>query len=79
MATLITRYSETSRPQTMTNGEWRLYQRLKEKLEDDYLVWYDVPIGSRRRQPDFIILHPLRGVIILEVKDWKLDNRVVGK
>lgn len=52
-------------------GERRLAQRLESKLEDDYLLWYDVPVGKKQLHPDFIILHPSRGLIILEVKDWK--------
>ena len=59
--------------QSMTSGERRLAKRLQEKLEDDYLLWYNVPVGHKRRYPDFILLHPLRGIIILEVKDWSLD------
>ncbi len=58
----------------MTAGERRLAHRLRELLEDDYLVWYDIPIGSQRRYPDFIVLHPARGLLFLEVKDWKLDT-----
>lgn len=27
--------------------------------------------GKKRRYPDFIILHPSRGLLFLEVKDWK--------
>ena len=58
----------------MTSGEKRFAQRLEGKLEDEYLCWYDVPVGPARLHPDFIILHPRRGLIILEVKDWKLDT-----
>jgi hypothetical protein len=58
----------------MTAGERRLAQRLEDKLEDDYLVWYDVPVGHKRLHPDFILLHPQWGLIILEVKDWKLET-----
>lgn len=58
----------------MTSGERRLAERLEQKLEDDYLCWYDVPVGAKRRQPDFIILHPRRGVLVLEVKDWRLET-----
>ena len=32
-----------------------------------------MPIGPRGLHPDFVILHPRRGLLILEVKDWKLD------
>ena len=72
MATLIPSYrSSASR---MTSGERRLAQRLEANLEDDYLLWYDVPIGSKRMHPDFIVLHPSRGIFALEVKDWKLDT-----
>jgi hypothetical protein len=45
----------------MTGGEKRFAQRLEKKLEDDYLLWYDVPIGPANTHPDFIILHPQRG------------------
>ncbi|GAB6044217.1 hypothetical protein JCM17961_49020 [Endothiovibrio diazotrophicus] len=45
----------------MTSGERRVAQRLKGLLEDDYTVWYDIPVGRQRRYPDFIILHPSRG------------------
>ena len=53
----------------MTGGEKRFAARLEQKLEDDYLLWYDVAVGSKQLHPDFIILHPLRGLLILEVKD----------
>ena len=58
----------------MTPGERRLGQRLETLLEDDYTVWYDTPVGRNRRYPDYIILHPGRGLLFLEVKDWKLDT-----
>jgi len=58
----------------MTSGEKRLAERLEKKLEDDYLCWYDVPVGPKALKPDFIVLHPLRGWLVLEVKDWKLDT-----
>ncbi|MEO1446039.1 MAG: 3'-5' exonuclease, partial [Cyanobacteria bacterium J06635_11] len=72
MTTLIPSYhSSASR---MTSGEKRLAQRLTSKLGDDYLIWYDVPVGPKCLHPDFIILHPSHGLFVLEVKDWKLDT-----
>jgi hypothetical protein len=72
MATLIPALgSVTSR---MTGGERRFAERLEAKLEDDYLCWYDVAIGEKTRHPDFIVFHPSRGLLILEVKDWRLDT-----
>ncbi len=58
----------------MERGEKRLARRLESLLEDDYLCWYDIPVGKIRRYPDFIVLHPQRGLLFLEVKDWKIDN-----
>ena len=58
----------------MTSGERRLAERLEQKLEDDYLLWYDVPIGPKQTHPDFVVLHPRRGLLILETKDWKLET-----
>lgn len=72
MATLIPAYSSCA--SRMTSGERRLAQRLEAKLDDDYLCWYDVPIGTRHLHPDFVVLHPNRGFLVLEVKDWKLEN-----
>ncbi len=58
----------------MTSGEKRLARRLEAYLEDDYLCWYDIPVGRKNRYPDFIILNPARGLLFLEVKDWCLDT-----
>lgn len=52
-------------------GERRVLHQLKRCLEDDYIVWHDVPIGPRARQPDFVVLSPRWGVLLLEVKDWR--------
>src|ERR1041384_1165910 len=58
----------------MMAGERRFARRLESHLEDDYLCWYDVPVGGRNVHPDFLILHPRRGMLVVEVKDWKLDS-----
>ncbi|WP_424681774.1 3'-5' exonuclease [Frateuria sp. YIM B11624] len=72
MATLIpTRNSCLPR---MTAGEKRFSERLEQKLEDDYLLWYDVPVGLKQRHPDFVVFHPRRGLLVLEVKDWKAET-----
>jgi hypothetical protein len=57
-----------------TSGEKRLAARFADLLEDDYLCWYDVPVGPKYQHPDFIVLHPGRGLLILEVKDWRIDS-----
>jgi hypothetical protein len=67
MATLIPAISAcVSR---MTSGERRVAERLEQKLDDDYLLWYDVPMGPRNTHPDFCVLHPRRGLLVLEIKE----------
>jgi hypothetical protein len=58
----------------MTAGERRFARVLESQLESDYLCWFEIPVGKRQRYTDFIILHPGRGLLLLEVKDWKLDT-----
>ena len=75
MATLIP--SMGSCVSRMTTGERRLAERLEQKLDDDYLLWYDVPMGPRNTHPDFCVMHPRRGILVLEVKDWKLGSTIL--
>lgn len=72
MAKLIPSLGSVAR--RMTSGERRFATRLESHLEDDYPCWYDVPIGGANRHPDFIVLNPRRGLLVLEVKDWKLET-----
>ena len=72
MATLIP--SRNSCLPRMTTGERIFSRRLEQKLEDDYLIWYDVPVGAKQSRPDFTIFHPGRGILVLELKDWKLET-----
>ncbi len=58
----------------LTPGERRFGTCLLRNLENDYRCWVDVPVGPKQRRPDFIILHPGRGILVLEVKDWKLST-----
>jgi len=51
-------------------GERQTLHQLKRCLSDDYMVWHNVPIGPQARQPDFVVLSPRRGLLILEVKHW---------
>ncbi len=74
MATLIpTMGSCVSR---MTAGERRVAERLEQKLDADYLLWYDVAVGPKHQHPDFVVMHPRRGILILEVKDFRLSTLI---
>lgn len=61
-----------------TRGELRLAERLKDFLEDNAVVWHNLPVGPRSRHPDFIIVHPANGLLVLEVKDWRLETIVAA-
>lgn len=74
MATFLS--SPLSAGARASNGERRLATRFAELLEDDYLCWYDVPVGPQYQHPDFVLLHPARGLLVLEVKDWSLESIV---
>ena len=58
-----------------SRGEERIFALLK-KLPDDYLIYYEPNIDNRH--PDFIVIAPDLGVIIIEVKGWYLDDIVKG-
>lgn len=51
-----------------TAGERLLFRTLKEYLPDDYIVYYEPEIHGRR--PDFVVIGPDLGVLVLEVKDY---------
>jgi hypothetical protein len=74
MAVLIPAYG--SCVARMTSGERRLAERLEQKLDADYLLWYDVAVGPKHQHPDFVVMHPRRGVLILEVKDFRLSTLI---
>ena len=60
---------------TATNGERKVFAALRDYLPEDYLVYYDIRVGDR--YPDFTVIGPDLGVIVLEVKDWRLKS-IVG-
>ncbi|OYQ38729.1 DNA helicase II [Rhodoferax sp. TH121] len=71
MATLIPSIGTSAFDST---GERRLAERLEQKLDADYLLWHNVPIGPKQTHPDFVLLHPRHGLLVLETKDWRLQT-----
>ena len=61
-------------------------ERLVHNLEEDCLIWYNdqgytasTPTPAKKGEgfprvafPDFVILHPRRGLLVLEVKDYRI-------
>ena len=62
MATLIPAIGSSAFDST---GERRLAERLEQKLDADYLLWHNVPIGPQQTHPDFVVLHARRGLLVL--------------
>lgn len=58
-------------PSRASRGEERTFALLK-NLPDDYLVYYEPNVDGRH--PDFIVIAPDLGVIVIEVKGWYLDD-----
>jgi hypothetical protein len=56
-------------PASSTAGEKRVFAAL-ERLPDDCLVYYEAVV--RGRYPDLIVILPEVGVLVIEVKDWRL-------
>jgi hypothetical protein len=71
MATLIPTLGAT---RFDSSGELRLAERLKDFLEENAWIWHNLPMGPRGRHPDFVILHPGNGILVLEAKDWRIDT-----
>jgi len=57
--------SLASRPR-VTSGERKVFEALRDELPEDYLVYYDTVV--RQRHPDFIVVGPGLGLVVLEVK-----------
>src|SRR5436309_700581 len=61
-------------PSSSSQGEKRLFAILQ-KLPDDYLVYYEPIINHR--YPDFVLIAPDLGILVIEVKGW-YPNDVQG-
>lgn len=72
MATVIPALASCVR--RMSAGEKRLAQRLDALLDEQWLCWYDVAFGPKHQHPDFVLLHPQQGLLVLELRDWKIDQ-----
>jgi hypothetical protein len=64
-------------PETISSeasqGEQRLFHILKAKLPEDFTVWHE-PRLQGNLYPDFTILSPTFGLLIIEVKGWYGGN-----
>ena len=59
-----------------TPGERKVFRFLREaaRPDTDFIGWYEPTIGEQGREPDFILFGNQHGLLILEVKDWEIDQ-----
>lgn len=64
----------------ITDGEIRTFDLLKNVLSnEEYIVWFEPKIESRIGKtlyPDIVIWSKVTGLIVLEIKDWGINNIV---
>ena len=55
-----------------TEGEKRVFRFLREaaRPDEDFMCWYEPPIGSAGKEPDFLLFGKRLGLLVLEVKGW---------
>jgi len=52
----------------LNEGEWRVFRFLDEFLEPEWEIYVQPALNGL--SPDFVVLHPGRGIAVIEVKDW---------
>ncbi len=64
---------------TKSQAELKLYQAFQEALPDDYVAFHSVAwlardprSGAKDGEADFVVAHPTRGVLIVEVKGGRI-------
>ncbi|MCT7986750.1 NERD domain-containing protein [Laspinema sp. A4] len=55
-------------PAKASQGEKKVFKLLRDELPDDFLVYYEPSVNGL--YPDFVVVGPTFGVLILEVKGW---------
>ena len=58
--------------QPLTNGEQVVLDYFLDQLPPSWEIYLQPHLNGLR--PDFVLLHPQRGIAVYEVKDWNLDS-----
>lgn len=73
-------YPARPRLETKSQAELKLYRSLQEALPDDYIVFHSVAwlardqrSGAQDGEADFVVAHPTRGVLVIEVKGGRIN------
>ena len=60
-----------------TEGEWALMKFLLENFDNSYEIFFQPYLNGDN--PDFAIMRKGRGVLLIEVKDWNLNNYFIDE
>ena len=67
-------------PATATRGEKRFFPLLERVLPDEHWIWCKPAVGGSKRgwRPDFLLLGPQYGFLVLQVVDWEATHVLQG-
>ena len=71
MATMV---PESLTKHDTTAGERHTFEILKVAIPKPCIVRFEVLLGERHFRPDFTVIDPERGILIVEVKDWGINS-----
>ena len=59
-----------------TEGERTVFRLLREAAlpDSDFIGWYGPAFREQGREPDFVLFGNRHGLLVLEVKDWLIDQ-----
>ena len=69
--------SEAPRP-SRSQAELRVWERLKKQLPDGWTAWHSLRVKEGNTylgEADFVLAHPQRGLLVLEVKGGTVEQR----
>ncbi len=54
----------------------KVFRFLREaaRPDNDFIGWYEPTIGEQGKEPDFVLFGKQQGLLVLEVKDWLIDQ-----
>lgn len=63
-------------PDTANDAERYVFNALRQHLPVDCVVWYELPLVRQGRSvlPDFVVVGPHLGLVVIEVKGWTIDQ-----
>ena len=57
-----------------TAGERKLFDLFRTAFPDTCVVRYEMLLGARHYRPDYTLVDSLRGILVVEIKDWGIST-----